>query len=157
MHILISGIPATGKSTFARWLAAEHSYERCPSGEEPDPSTFFTDIERARNTSENVVIDWGFPPSQLNVVRSLIASGIEPWWFDGDREAALQAFLARKGHPATKADWDAQLRNIEEDWDELAITFDGRILDVVSPRPVQMSNEERWELMERRRNAFLPS
>jgi hypothetical protein len=157
MHILITGIPATGKSTFARWLADEHGYVRCPSGEEPNPSTFFADVDRARDTSANVVIDWGFPLSQIKEVRSLIASGIEPWWFDGDRGVALQVFLTRKGHPATKAEWDAQLRNIEEHWDELAITFEGRIPDVVSPGPVQISHEERWALMERRRNAFLPS
>jgi len=155
MHILITGVPATGKSTFARWLAAEHGYVRCPSGEEPNPSTFLADIDRARKMSANVVIDWGFPPSQLNEVRSLIASGVEPWWFDGDREAALHAFLARKGHPATKADWDAQLRNVEEHWDELAITFEGRILDVVFPGPVHLSNEERWERIECRRDASL--
>lgn len=146
MHLLIPGIPGTGKSTFARWLAGEHGYLRYPSGEEPG-STFFADIERARRTSDNVVIDWGFSVRMLDSVRSLIASGVEQWWFDGDRDAALQAFLARTGHPGTRAAWDVQLRNIEEHWDEFAVTFDGRMLDVVAPGPVHLPNEERWSLM----------
>ena len=48
-----------------------------------------------------------------------------------DRDPALQEFLARRGHPATKADWNAQLRQIVEHWEELKTTFAGRILEVV--------------------------
>ncbi|MHB8190477.1 MAG: hypothetical protein ACYDHP_08710 [Ferrimicrobium sp.] len=146
MHLLISGIPGTGKSTFARWLAFEHGYVRCPSGEEPGP-TFFDDIVKARETSEDVVIDYGFPLGQLEWVRSLIASSVKPWWFDGDRDAALQAFLARRDHLATIAEWNTQLRQIVEHWKELETTFAGRILNVVSPGPVHMPNEQRWELI----------
>lgn len=93
--------PGPSKSTFTRWLVSEHGYVRCPSAEEPDP-TFFDEIDRARKTHKDVVIDYGFPLGQLNRVRSLIASDIEPWWFDGDRDTALQVFLARMGHPERK-------------------------------------------------------
>lgn len=150
LHLLISGIPGTGKSTFARWLASEHGYVRCPSGAEPG-STFFSDIDEARRASDKIVIDWGFPVGMLNRVRSLIASGVEPWWFDGDRDAALQSFLARAGHPGRKADWDVQLRNIDEHWAEIAGTFNDRILDVIARGPVHLSNEERWEWIESHR------
>ena len=144
MHILIAGVPGTGKSTFARWLVSEHGYTRCPSGEEPG-ANFLQDIDEGRRESDKVVIDWGFPLGMLNTVRSLIASGVEHWWFDGDREAALEAFLARTGHPATKAAWDVQLANIEAHWNDLVSTFEGRMLDVISPGPVHLSNEERWK------------
>lgn len=154
MHLLIAGIPGTGKSTFARWLVLERGYVRCPSGEEPG-ANFLPDIDEARRGSDNVVIDWGFPVGMLDTVRALIASGVEPWWFDGDRNAALESFLARTGHPATKAAWDVQLRNIEDHWDDLASTFEGRILDVISPGPVHLSNEERWERIESHRDASL--
>lgn len=131
---------------------SKRDYVRCPSGEEPG-ANFFRDIDEARRTNDNVVIDWGFPVGRLDTVRSLIASGVEPWWFDGDREAALQSFLARTSHPGTKPDWDVQLRNIEVNWNDLASTFEGRILDVISPGPVHLSNEERWEQIESHRDA----
>ena len=102
MHLLIADIPGTGKSTFARWLGSEHGYLRCPSAEEPGP-TFFDEINGARKTHKDVVIDYGFPLGQLNQVRSLIASGVEPWWFDGDRDTAHEVFLARVGHPGTQS------------------------------------------------------
>ena len=154
MPLLIAGIPGTGKSTFTRWLVSEHGYLRCPSAEEPG-STFFDEIDRARKTHKDVVIDYGFPLGKLNRVRSLIANGVEPWWFDGDRDAALQVFLARVGHPGTKFDWDTQLRQIVEHWKELETTFTGRILNVISSGPVHMPNEERWELINGHRDSPL--
>lgn len=155
MHLLISGIPATGKTTFARWLVFEYAYLRCPSGEEPG-STFSAEIDQARQTSDNVVIDWGFSLARLDTVCSLIASGVEPWWFDGDREAAHQAFRARTEHSGTEADWHTQLRDIEQHWEELTTIFASHMLDVVAQGPggpVHLSNDKRWELMERHRNA----
>ncbi len=65
MHLLISGIPGTGRSTFARWLVSEHVYIQCPS--EELGSTFFDKIDRAKRTSEDVVIDYGFPLQQLKL------------------------------------------------------------------------------------------
>jgi hypothetical protein len=94
-----------------------------------------------------VVIDWGFPVSCLPAVQTLIASGVEPWWFDGDRDAALQSFLARPDHPATRADWDRQITAIQQHWNEIKVVFTGRILDVVSAGPVHLPNEARWDLI----------
>jgi hypothetical protein len=124
VHLLIAGIPGTGKSTFTRWLINHHHYVRCPFGEEPGP-TFWADINEARATRPNVVIDWGFPVSCLPAVRTLIASGVKPWWFDGDRDAALQSFLARPDHPATRADWDRQITAIQQHWNEIKVVFRG--------------------------------
>lgn len=143
MHLLIAGIPGTGKSTFARWLVAKHGYSRCPSGEEPGHA-FFEEIDAARTASEKVVIDWGFPTGMLDQVRLLIESGFEHWWFDGARDAALETFLARTGHPGELGDWNTQLANVEAHWPEIATLFEGRILHVISSGPTHVSNEERW-------------
>ncbi len=144
MHLLIAGIPATGKSTFSRWLTAEHGYVRCPSTEEPG-GDFFGEIARARSQIGNVVIDWGFPVGQLSRVCELIASGVQGWWFDGDRDAAFQNFKNRVGYPADEAAWHRQLAAIDVGWEEIQATFHGRELHVVAPGPELMPNEERWE------------
>ena len=147
MHLLIAGIPASGKSTFARWLVDDHGYVRCPSGEEPG-ATFLDEIDGARAEHPNVVIDWGFPVGALSIVRGLIASGVEAWWFDGDRDAALEAFLARSGHPGTKHDWDVQMTAIQGHWTEIEELFQGRILNVVTPGPAHLSNESHFRLIQ---------
>jgi hypothetical protein len=134
VHLLIAGIPARGKSTFARWLVNNHDFVRCPSGEEPDAS-FYAEIDRARSARPNVVIDWGFPLHALPRVREYITSGFEAWWFDADRDSALERFLARPNHPGTRADWDRQLTAIEAHWDEIAAVFRDRILDFRFVRP----------------------
>ncbi len=146
MHLLITGIPATGKSTFSHWLSDVHGYVRCPSTEEPGPG-FFDQIAEARSRTDNVVIDWGFPVSLLFQVRELIVSGVQGWWFDGDRDAAFQYFLTRVGHPADKGAWHSQLRGISERWNEIQDVFEGHILNVISSGPISMPNEDRWKII----------
>ena len=131
---------------------AEHGYLRCPSGEEPSP-TFFDDIAAARVRSPDVVIDWGFPVARLSTVHGLMASGVEAWWFDGDRESALQVFLTREGHPGTKEDWDRELRGIDEEWLDVRAAFSGRILKVIEAGPVYMPNATRWKRILRRKRS----
>ncbi|MDA8210209.1 MAG: hypothetical protein M0Z92_14580 [Actinomycetota bacterium] len=144
MHLLVTGIPATGKTTFARWLVANHGYVRCPAGEEPG-SNFYADIAAALNGSEDVVIDWGFPVQDLPKVKSLIAAGTVGWWFDGDRDAAFAVFSERKGHPGSIEDWHRQLAQIQGAWPAIAETFEGHILAVISSDRVFMSNEQRLQ------------
>jgi hypothetical protein len=143
MHLLIAGIPATGKSTFARWLVEQHGYHRCPSGEEPG-SDFLSEVIATRSAWPDVVIDWGFPVGWLPHVRNWIADGVEPWWFDGDRDAARQIFLSRSDHPATPADWDRQLAAINDHWADIQGVFRGRVMVVIEPGPTLMSNEDRF-------------
>lgn len=143
VHILIAGIPATGKSTFSHWLVQHHEYVRCPTGVEPGPR-FLAEIVHARAQDPNVVIDWGFPVAALPTVTDLISDGVQPWWFDGDRDAALQCFLDRPGHPATRSDWDRQLAGIEERWEEIESLFRDRILHVISAGPHHVGPEELW-------------
>lgn len=85
--------------------------------------------------------------SLLSQVRELITSGFQGWWFDGDRDAAFQYFQNRVGHAADEGAWHSQLRGISERWDEIQSLFMGRTLNVVSPGPILMSNEERWEII----------
>jgi hypothetical protein len=135
------------KTTFSRWLASEHGYIRCPSGEEPSDA-FIAEINQAVSHSTKVVVDWGIPTTAFPLVRTLIANGFKVWWFDGDRETALQLFLARSGHPATVADYRRYIQGIEENWETYRSFFEDRRLDVISPGPSLMSNQNRLVAIE---------
>ena len=141
--MLIAGIPGAGKSTFGRWLADEHNLDHIDLDREPyrlDPTTW----------APRTVLDWGFLLATLPFVRSLVADGVEHWWFDGDRDAAHESFGSRKDHPGNEGAWRIQLAAVEEHWDEIAALFAGRIIDVISAGPTYVSNEERLAEMQRR-------
>jgi hypothetical protein len=148
-RVLIAGIPGTGKSTFTRWLACHHGFVRCPAGEEPD-NAFGSEVLEAL-VHPRLVIDWGFPAYEpglahsLAFVELLIEQGVRAWWFDGDRDAALESFLARG--TVSKEAWERQLAGINENWTRIEPPFAGRILNVVSAGPAFMTNEKKFELV----------
>jgi hypothetical protein len=148
-RVLIAGIPGTGKSMFTRWLVSRHGFVRCPAAEEPDDA-FESEVLESL-VHPRLVIDWGFPAfepeltNSLAIVELLIEQGVRTWWFDGDRDAALECFLARG--TVSKADWDRQLAGINENWTKIGPAFAGRILNVVFAGPAFMTNEKKFELV----------
>jgi hypothetical protein len=106
--ILLSGIPATGKSEFARHLAREYRFahydlECYPRGW-PNPKLKQTwDKDRRAFVSElrehhgRVALDWGFPARCLPLVLELQESGVNLVWFDGDIARARERFVERGG------------------------------------------------------------
>lgn len=106
--ILLSGIPATGKTSFARYLAlkrgfAHYDLERHPGGWPcPDLKSKW-DANRAafvsavRNCHNRIVLDWGFPPCCYTWVKELRDCGVTLVWFEGDTDAARRTFTARDG------------------------------------------------------------
>jgi hypothetical protein len=96
--VLISGIPATGKTCFGNWLARYHGFRHIDLESDPDrPDPFAMEplafIDQTRAGQSDLVITWGFPPWPpcLAKVRELHSAGLVPWWFDGDRAAAFPA------------------------------------------------------------------
>ena len=106
--LFVSGIPATGKSTFCRYLAREHGFahyelECYPRGWpipllhpvwERSRSEFVAELCRLHG---RVVIDWGFPLAFLQWALELEASGARPIWFTGDINRAREIFVQRGG------------------------------------------------------------
>jgi hypothetical protein len=80
-----------------------------------------------------VVIDWGFPTQCLSVVAALKAAGVQIWWFDGDREAARQAFT-RRGTVSVQA-LAVQMAGIEKAWPRIQAVIGPHVIETVSAGP----------------------
>ena len=104
--ILLSGIPATRKSSFGRYLAREHGFahydiEGYPKSW-PHPElykTFLNDrrafVKRLREQHDRTVLDWGFPVRCLSWVDELRTCGVRLIWFSGDVAHAREEFKKR--------------------------------------------------------------
>jgi len=97
MILLVSGIPASGKSTYCRWLEQDQGFIHFDidvqmfqgTGVGPRWNSIFHPggstkpfVSTLRQWLRSVVIDWGFPPAKLGVVRDLKEEGVEISWFD---------------------------------------------------------------------------
>jgi hypothetical protein len=138
MHFLISGIPASGKSTFCRWLEQEKGFLHLNVEEDgvldrhdlaPAWNTLFGAsasaaplIEALDTFNRPVVIDWGFPPECLDSVRKLFDGGLMLWWFAADWAVARRKFIVRGGKGPVGV-FDIQIRKIEAVLPEINALF----------------------------------
>ena len=99
--LLITGIPGTGKSKFGNYLADKCGYIHIDMESGDYISTIVTNptsfIENLVNRHNNIVITWGFIPSdeQIQIVNLFRNYSFKIIWFDGDRGAARRKFIER--------------------------------------------------------------
>lgn len=139
--IIVLGTPAAGKSNFGSWLEREHGYlhlavekdGRLKSlGLQDTWNACFTSrgIESFLNSlgrlGRPVLLNWGFPPEHLDVVKSFKAAGLSIWWFDADYAVARVAFLTRGDVPAKC--FDIQMDKIKRIYIEIKATFAPNII-----------------------------
>ena len=135
--IVLTGVPGTGKSTYASWLHQTYGFVH-------------QDVDRQGLPSGSVlarrplVVDWGFPANEpgltdcIALIRTWRTTGAKVWWFDGDRDAALASFLKRGTVP--KQSWDCQMRGINDNWSKIEAAIDGRVDTISSTR--RLTSEE---------------
>jgi hypothetical protein len=156
--LLIAGIPATGKSHFGRWVANQHGYVHVDV-EEPgrlealhlvltwnacfDAGAVSGLLDSLRALGPRVVLDWGFPPEWLQVVRKMRDGGMDIWWFDGDRGRAREEFINRA--TVSLPNFDEQMEKIRACWEDIRDLFRTNRIDVIGPSGQRMPPEEIWQ------------
>jgi len=142
--LLLAGLPATGKSSFARWLVQEHGFlhvdveapgrlaelgleaawRRCF-----DTGNGTALVRGLRAIAPRVVVDWGFPPGCVPVVRMLGNAGVHLFWLDGDPGAVRESFVRRGTVPISA--FETQTARIGQRRAELDDLFGSRRLSVL--------------------------
>lgn len=130
--MIIWGVPGTGKSSFCRWLAKERGFVHVETDVGGDVARALALARQGRP----VVIEWGMfvQSDTIDQVRQWQSAGAQPWWFDGDREAAYQAWRLANAYPDEL--WTTVLDVIRNRW-HLVEEFFGadRILRTVEAGP----------------------
>lgn len=119
--VVLAGLPATGKTGFARHLAEHHGFvhydvERHPEGwPRPELRPYldasprrFLQVLRRRHA--RIVLDWGFPTAQRPIIDGLRVCGARIVWFSADVALARRAFARRGGISLDR--FDAQIAAI---------------------------------------------
>jgi hypothetical protein len=163
MHLLISGIPASGKSTFCRWLEEEKGFlhlnveedgvldrqglaaEWLPLfGASASAAPFIEALEKFKRP---VVIDWGFPPEYLDAVRKLSEGGVMLWWFAADWAVARRKFAERGSRKGPIEAFDIQIRKIEAALPEINAVFRSHVVYALPSTGIYTPREEIWKSM----------
>lgn len=147
--ILISGIPASGKSHFSKWYANKIGFDY------RDVDTQGGSITPEDIRSE-LILDWGFPIQALLTVKNWKSMGTEIWWFDCDRTVAKAVFqkralkqeqLSGPNLIARMRQFENQMRDIESVSAEIADIFRGRAINTLKPNLRRKSCETIYEEM----------
>jgi hypothetical protein len=96
MKLLITGIPGMRKTTIGDYLQSDKGYQHFDMElREGTPAEFFDAVNRfLAQSGDDKVITWGFVPGPDDgLVRHFQRCGYKMIWFDGNREAALKAYL----------------------------------------------------------------
>lgn len=160
MILLVSGIPAAGKTSYCGWLEQEKKYIHFDidrrqfqgTGVEPQWNAIFRPngsvepfLKSLRQWRRSVILDWGFPPVWLKVIRDFKDEGVDIWWFDADIGAARLKFIEGAEHSIDN--FDRQIARIEEAWPMIAELFELRVIRTLCANGIYLSPEEIFRRM----------
>ena len=118
--ILLTGLPATGKSTYCKHLHDGFGFHAINTDERPEViaeamnfSAGF--VERYCQEHDRVVIEWGFALHLLQFVLELRSQGAKLVWFEGDATLCRQRYLSRvSGDPVRMDAFETQITLIRQ-------------------------------------------
>jgi hypothetical protein len=155
MILLVSGIPASGKSTYCRWLAEEKEFLHFDidhrqfkgTGVDQQWEGMFRPtgsvepfLATIRQWLRSVAVDWGFPPAKLGVVSDFKEEGVDLWWFDADKTAARKKYVERGGQALGA--FDAQVSSIEKAWPFISELVCDHIITTLNPNGKYMAPQQ---------------
>ena len=125
--LLISGVPATGKTAFGDWLQNEKSFLHL----DIEKIQKIPDVNDLIKLSRPVVMTWGFDPQQkeLQIVGGLKNLGVSLWWFTAETSIAREFFMRRGGDVRL---FDYQMSRLRQE--------SGKIEELWSPNIVETLN-----------------
>jgi len=136
--LVISGVPASGKSTYCEWLAARGwvfiNHDRANLSTRPIDQTWWNLVISGRAADfvqvvatgkQDVALEFGFPTDLLPQVQLLKAAGAQHWWFEANHQTARALFIARND------EWTRQGR---QDLVIPIMAFDKYVHDIVTHR-----------------------
>lgn len=150
--VILWGVPGVGKSTFARWLAEKKGYDHIDTdavvlgsattrvqaawamlGYADGPEGF---IAAATAHPRPLAVEFGMWANELGLqlIGRLRRLGGEPWWFDGHREAAREAWRQenrRSGRPFEDERWGIVVGVIDINWPRIQRFFGHRIVRTI--------------------------
>ncbi len=149
MKLFVSGIPSSGKTTFANWLRDEfgfmhidfellsNDFQQFLRQHQFNLHWLFGEMSRF---SPCVVASWGFPIQNFPIVQTLSGSDVRLIWFDGDRDAACKDWMRKTGRPDHQ--FRAQVAAIDSRIAEIRSLFGNGWIDVIAPDGSRLSFSE---------------
>lgn len=122
--VLLTGIPGTGKTAMGDYFATKRSFEHFDIEEflkAPPPKTVNDILSTISNTTtshQNVVVTWGFMPTQdIPTIRYIQSIGFNMIWLGGNDRAAYREYTKRNlvnkmTRSVSDRNWSVQMHNI---------------------------------------------
>jgi hypothetical protein len=127
--LIISGVPACGKTAFGDWLRDERGFRHLDMEapqQQAQTARLWTEyqvgkfaeirmvLDRLREGNPKLVVTWGFIPNSIGIglLHMFQDVGFQPWWFTGPVAVARHAWVQRDNRPDASL-FDAQMRRID--------------------------------------------